>query len=300
MNIGYPCLNLSLKEKNVYTNRGMIKSTYVKKGLSYVSELVVQNLQDLKKILEWNYLNDIFLFRMSSDMFPWMSEYSFEELPDYLVISNLLNDCGSYAKNQGMRLTFHPGPFNVLASENQRTVNNTVKDLNQHSAIMDMMNLDVSPFNKINIHIETNLSGIKEQALTNFVENFNLLHNNAQKRLTIENDDKISMFTVKDLYHGIHKKIHIPIVFDYHHHQCNPGTETEKEALELAISTWGTPKIKPVVHVSEPKSDGLFRAHADYIQKPINLYGYDLDVMFEAKQKEKAVQYYTRQFFNKS
>lgn len=296
MNIGYPCLNITLKENNVYTNRGMIKSTYTRKGVSYVSELVIQNLQDLKKILHWNYVNNIFLFRMSSDMFPWMSEYSFEDLPNYPLILKLLNDCGSYAQSHGLRLTFHPGPFNVLASENQNTVKNTIKDLNQHAAIMDMMNLEASPYNKINIHIGTTLSGNKAQALISFVNNFQLLHPNTQKRLTVENDDKTSMFTVEDLYFGVYKKTGIPIVFDYHHHMCHPGGMSEKEALELALSTWEAHNTKPVVHVSEPKSDSLFRAHADYIQKPINFYGYDLDIMFEAKQKEKAVQYYSERF----
>ena len=81
-------------------------------------------------------------------------------------------------------------------------------------------------------------------------------------------------------------------VFDYHHHTFCTGDLTEKQALELAISTWG--QIKPVVHYSESraeeKKDPKIRAHAhsDYVNGPVDDYGYDLDVMIEAKAKELA------------
>ena len=92
----------------------------------------------------------------------------------------------------------------------------------------------------------------------------------------------------------IHEKIGIPIVFDYHHHKFCTGGLSEKEALKLAISTW--PKnIKPVVHYSESKSVHeknnkiKLQAHSDYINNIPNTYGYDLDIMVEAKAKELAI-----------
>ena len=82
-----------------------------------------------------------------------------------------------------------------------------------------------------------------------FCANFKLLPNSVKSRLTIENDDKESMYSVRDLMY-IHDKLGIPIVFDFHHHKfCNGGL-SEKDALDLAVSTW--PKsIRPVVHYSE-------------------------------------------------
>ena len=84
----------------------------------------------------------------------------------------------------------------------------------------------------------------------------------------------------------------IPIVFDYHHHGFCTGGLSERDALEVAISTWGD--IKPVVHYSESraeeKKDAKIRphAHSDYVNGPVDDYGYDLDVMIEAKAKAEA------------
>jgi UV DNA damage endonuclease len=95
----------------------------------------------------------------------------------------------------------------------------------------------------------------------------------------------------------VYKKIGIPIVFDYHHHQFCTGDLSEKEALEMAISTW--PKdIVPVVHYSESRREEQLdesirvQAHSDYIYNKIDTYGHDVDIMVEAKHKELAVKKY--------
>jgi len=92
----------------------------------------------------------------------------------------------------------------------------------------------------------------------------------------------------------IHKKIGIPIVFDYHHHQFCTGDLSEQLALELASTTW--PKdITPVVHYSESKSlheENIKlkpQAHSDYINTLPNTYKLDVDIMVEAKAKELAI-----------
>jgi UV DNA damage endonuclease len=102
------------------------------------------------------------------------------------------------------------------------------------------------------------------------------------------------MYSVKDLYEGIHKRIGIPIVFDYHHFKFNTGGQTEQEALEMALSTWGD--IKPVVHYSESRSEEQLdesikpQAHSDLIKQLPNTYGNDVDIMVEAKHKELAIE----------
>jgi UV DNA damage endonuclease len=61
----------------------------------------------------------------------------------------------------------------------------------------------------------------------------------------------------------------------------------------MAISTW--PKgITPIVHVSEPRDENNFRAHHDYVVNYIDTYGYDVDIMMEAKAKELAVLEYNK------
>jgi UV DNA damage endonuclease len=297
MNLGYACINQTLSDQKITVNRSMIRKTFDTKGLPYASELIVKNLTDLAEIIHWNYRHNIFLYRMSSDMFPWMSEYQLEQLPDFKQINTLLTEIGKLVKRYKQRISFHPGPFNVLASLKENVVINTIKDLDQHARIMDLMGLDASPYYKINIHVGTTQGGEKEKALRLFCENFMRLGESTRKRLTIENDDKPGMFTTQDLYNHVHLHIGIPVVFDYHHHWCNPGGLTEEEALLLAIESWKPSGIKPAVHYSEPRSledKAQVRAHADYISQKINTHGQDIDIMVEAKAKELAVLNYLK------
>ena len=294
MNLGYACINMTLGEQSpkITTNRSMVKKTFAQKGISYASELALQNVRDLFEIIKWNVKNNIKVFRVSSDIFPWGSEYNLEDLPDYIKISNILKGCGTYANENGLRITSHPGPFNVLVSPNENVVQNTIKDLELHGKLFDMMGLSLTPYNKINIHCN-GVYGDKISALDRFITNFKRLSPSVRKRLTIENDDKASMYSVDDLVY-VHNKIGIPIVFDYHHHQFCTGGLTEEEALIKAVSTWPI-GVKPIVHYSESKalhendSKQKPQAHSDYINSLPNTYGLDVDVMVEAKAKELAI-----------
>ena len=290
MNIGYCCICLS--EPELTTNRSMVKRTFQQKGIIYASELILQNVRDLFKIVQWNQRQGIKLFRMSSDMFPWASEYRLADLPDFKAITANLKATGDYAKKHGIRLTFHPGPFNVLCSPNPDVVRRTIQDLEIHGEIMDLMGLDRTPYNCINIHCNSTAGG-KEIAMERFCKNFQLLSDSVKTRLTIENDDKASMYSVKDLVY-IHQRIGIPIVFDYHHHQFCTGDISEYNALSIAAWTW--PKgIVPIVHYSESKAlhenDSKIKAqaHSDYINQLPNTYGFDVDIEVEAKAKDLAI-----------
>jgi len=291
MNIGYACINMTMGKK-VTTNRSMVKKTFNQKGLDYVSELALLNAKDIIKILEWNRLNGIHFFRLSSALIPWGDNLDLTQLKDYREIKNELKKAGDFAKFHNIRITSHPGPFNVLVSPNEKVVLATIADLELHGKVFDMMGLSKTPYNKINIHCN-GVYGDKKSALDRFIKNFQRLSKSVQKRLTIENDDKVSMYSVKDLMY-VHSAIGIPIVFDYHHHQFCTGDLSEQSALELAISTW--PKgITPVVHYSESKAlhennpKEKPQAHSLYINTLPNTYGEDVDIMVEAKAKELAI-----------
>jgi UV DNA damage endonuclease len=301
-NYGYACVNMELsyprdygKPKNtkpITTNRSMIRKTFDAKGIKYASELALQNVMDLYKILEWNHKNNFNFYRLSSDILPWASEYKFEDMPDHDNIVKWLAKCGQFAKDTNQRLTSHPGPFNKLTSDEDRITNIAIRDLEIHAWIHDKLLLDQTPFAKINIHVGATY-GNKEKACDNFCRNFDKLSDSVKNRLTVENDDKASLYSTLDLYNLIHKNIGIPIVFDYHHHKFCSGEQTEQDALALAVSTWNN--IKPVVHYSESRSEEYNdpkikpQAHSDFVKGLPNNYGFDIDVMVEAKMKEKAV-----------
>ncbi len=291
MNLGYACINMTM-QKHVSTNRTMMKRTFEAKGMDYVSELALLNCKDIIKILEWNRQHGIKLFRLSSSIIPWGNNIDITQLKDYKEIKSELKKAGDFAKLWDMRITCHPGPFVVLTSPKDSVVDNAISDLEMHAKIFDMMGLSKTPYNKINIHCN-GVYGDKITAMDRFCENFNRLSDSVRKRLTVENDDKASMYSVKDLMY-IHKKIGIPIVFDYHHHQFCTGDLTEREALELAVSTW--PKgITPTIHYSESKAlhenDNKQKpqAHSEYINALPDTYGIEVDCMVEAKAKELAI-----------
>jgi UV DNA damage endonuclease len=271
----------------------MIKRTFEAKGVTYASDIVIANLQDLAKIIEWNSENDFQVYRMSSALFPWMSEYEIRKMPRFNEIKQALEYAGKLAMDAGQRLSFHPGQFNVLGSPTERMVSNTVVDLNQHAEIMDLMGLPLTTEYPINIHLG-GAYGDKESAMDRFCKNFKKhLSESAQKRLIVENDDKGSMFSVTDLYSGVYERIGIPITFDYHHHRFCTGGLTEEEAVKLASKSW--PKdIRQMTHYSscrktfeEPTQKA--QSHADYVYEKINDYGLELDMEVESKTKEQAV-----------
>jgi UV DNA damage endonuclease len=291
-NLGYCCINMTLAEKKITTNRGMVKKTFLEKGINYASELSLLNVIDLKKIIEWNYENEIFLYRMSSDIFPWCSEYELKDLPDYKKISEVLLDCGILAKEKGIRLTFHPSPYCVIASERQDVVQKSIKELRQHAEIMDLMGLDSSHFYPINIHINTSKPS-KDEAAKRFCESYSILPDNVKNRLVVEVDDKKSQFTSVDLYNMVHLKVGIPITFDYLHNECNPPELNEEESLKLCLSSW--PKgIPAITHYSDSKklyedSSSKDVAHSDWIWKGPETYGLDFSIELEVKMKELAL-----------
>jgi UV DNA damage endonuclease len=291
MNLGYACINMSMGKK-VTTNRAMVKRTFEAKGLDYVSELALANAKDIIKILEWNRMNGIKLFRLSSTIIPWGDHLDLTQLKDYTEIKSELKKAGDFAKFWGMRVNSHPGPFVVLTSPNEEVVKNAIADLELHGKIFDMMGLSKTHYNNINIHCN-GVYGDKQSAMDRFIQNFQRLSLSVQKRLTVENDDKGSMYSVKDLMY-IHKNTGIPIVFDYHHHQFCTGGLSEEEAVKLAATTWPD-GIKQEVHYSESKAlhenDNKQKpqAHSVYINALPNTYGLDLDIMLECKAKELAL-----------
>jgi UV DNA damage endonuclease len=301
MRYGYACINVTLATQKIVVNRSMMKRTFTEKGIAYASALALANFIDLEKVIDWNIQNKMLFYRMSSDMVPWMSEYEISDLPDYEAIQKILARCGKKANISGMRLSYHPGPFNVLASNNPQVILKTIKELSQHAEIMDMMHLPATPFSKINIHVG-GAYGDKITALKRFAENYVRLPTSTMKRLTIENDDKINMFSVKDLL-WLNEQVNIPVAFDYFHHTFCTGGLSEKEALLAAINTWAD-NITPVVHYSSSRKkyeDPLTTptAHADYVYEKVNTYKKNVDIMFEAKAKELAVMKYIKESQNK-
>ncbi|RYZ20756.1 MAG: UV DNA damage repair endonuclease UvsE, partial [Chitinophagaceae bacterium] len=291
MNLGYACINVQLAEEGITTNRGMIKRTFQQKGVAYASHLALQNVEALLRILKWNVAQGIRVFRITSELFPWASEYPLESMPDFRAIRAVLEEAG----RQPIRVSTHPGPFNKMGGTGA-TLENTIRDLEIHGRLFDLMGLPPSHWNKINIHVG-GAYGDKHETVRRFAENFKKLSVSVRRRLTVENDDKPGLYTVADLL-PLHEMTGIPIVFDYFHHRLHNAGMGEEEAFRLAYGTWD---MRPVFHYSSSRRDheepnAKAEAHADFIYEPIRTYGKDVDIVLEAKMKELALQRYHATF----
>lgn len=300
---GYACINMELREKNIFNSRTMRKATFESKGLPFVSKIVLQNVKDLLPIFHWNYKNNVKVFRISSELAPWASEYDLKDLPDYEEISHYLKIAGDYTKVINQRVSFHPGQFNCLASEKDHVVDLCIKDLEIHGKIFDLMGLDQNHWSKINIHLGSTCGGNRKLAANNFNKNFRKLSPSVQSRLTVENDDKPAMFSTKFLYENIYKISKIPIVFDSHHFSIGPEDVPYKESFDMAYDSWPS-SIRPTCHHSNGKKefeDSSVRssaAHSDYYYKPFDSCNKSVDIILEAKCKEKALLKYRKDFLN--
>jgi UV DNA damage endonuclease len=268
----------------------MIQRTFKERGLVYASQLALQNAKDLVKLIEWNNAHDIKVFRVGSGIFPWGTEYDLHSLPDYEEICMYLRRAGDIANLANQRLSAHPDHFVKLGSSKETVIQNSIKDLELHSTLFDLMGLSATTYNPLNIHVGMNFS---DTTINNWISNYHKLSANCKARLVVENDDKQNAFSVIQLFTYLFSELEIPITFDYFHHEFHPDGLSTQEAAELAASTWPD-KIVPLFHYSESKNlnenvSGNPRAHADYVFNRIDDYGMRFDVDLEAKAKELAL-----------
>lgn len=322
---GYCCINMQLSEQGIRTGRTMIQRKFEQGGMQLASDISLKNAQDLLTILQWNEQQGIRLFRVGSEIFPRWNHYELADLPDIEEIAQHLRAAGDFARAHGHRLTTHPGPFHILGSPDPVVVENSIVGLERHSEMFDLMGYAPSFDNLINIHVGATYND-KKSTVHRWLRNWDRLSDSLKSRLVLENDDKASMYSVRDLYEMIHSEIAIPITFDYWHHTFNTGDLSEQEAFFMARETWQRHGVIQCTHYSESRRreyqrliEGICsrhnialedlakwptfhkeykeftkikeQAHADYILELPNTYGVeDLDVEVEAKAKELAIQ----------
>lgn len=167
--------------------------------------------------------------------------YALEDLPQAETISTRLSATRKFAVEHDIRLSFHPDQFVVLSSPHAHVVENSVRELEYHAFLAELVGADV-----INIH-GGGTYGDKPAALARFAEVFKRLPENVATRLSVENDD--ASYTVTDLLpmYGSGP----PLIHDVHHHRCNPDGLDECEATDLAAATWRD--REPYVQISSPK-----------------------------------------------
>jgi UV DNA damage endonuclease len=255
-----------------------------------LSEICLHNARSLLQALEAVHRLGIGAFRIMSPLFPRMTHpeagYSLEHLPDEETIHGVLEACRVFARQQQIRLSFHPDQFVVLSSPHAAVLANSIQELVYQARLAEAVGADV-----INIHAG-GVYGDKQGALERFGVVYNGLPEAVRRRLTLENDDV--SYTPGDLL-PLCKRLGIPLVYDVHHHRCNPDELSIEEATEQSAVTWQNVGREQYCHISSPKTGwdgGNTKPHADYIDPadvPDFWLGRNMTVDVEAKAKELAV-----------
>ena len=285
-------MNRTLRERDdpVRCNRDMQQATWKSKGLPYASELTHQNFSDLLAILRWNREHDIYFYRCTSTLVPWNSQFDLQELPDYEAIKALAEQCGDVIADAGMRFTFHPDYWCKLASDSEETVERSLTAIEYHADWLDLLGVARSPYYGINVHIGATY-GDKTATADRFCAAVESLSPGARARITVENDDKPGLWSVRELADMVSDRVNIPVVFDYHHHSFTDRGLTYRDGFDVAADTWDG--VRPAVHYSEPKRlrDGHARPqeHAEYVADLPDWLHQQADVMIEADGKERVV-----------
>ncbi len=294
--LGLCCLNTTLRAKKtpIFSSRSIQLKTFETKGVEFLKEKIIQNLKDTLVLMDWNELNGIKVFRLSSELFPHMSNSKAPQY-DFEFAKDLLKQIGEKSKLLNQRLTFHPGQYNVIGTANRGAFESTIRDLKYHADVLDLMGLDE---NSVMVIHGGGTYGDKEKTKERWCKQFKELPENVQKRLVLENCEK--NFSIKDCL-DVSKKVNVPVVFDTHHFECYKLLHKDEEFklpdyyIPEILDTWNKRDIKPKFHVSEQGS-GKTGHHSDYIETiPDYLldipekYNQEIDIMIEAKMKEQAI-----------
>lgn len=257
-----------------------------------LERIAISNLENCLRLLKHSIANDISFFRFSSRLIPLANH---PELSDWKYLKALkepLEALSEYIQANSMRVDFHPDHFVLLNTTNKDTLNNSIKTLSMHQALLRGMGIE--PEHRCVLHVGGAYED-KGKALEQFIHNWGLLPRSIQALVMLENDD--TTFTLNDTLY-LCEKLGIPLVFDYHHHLANFENEDDWETnWERVIGTWEHSPLPIKMHISSPRNEKEFRAHADHID-PVMFNRFlqkikgtvpEIHCMIEAKRKDEAL-----------
>lgn len=283
---GYCCINLSMDEKFKTMTLAWANRNKKEDVLNKWNAVVKHNLELLYKIIEWNINNKIYLYRLSSDLVPFADHddwgWMWQEWKDSIDHYGLLGPVREIIKRYislGGRMSIHPGQFVSIGSTKEEVRNNSIKNLEYHGQLLDLLGLPQNYNCPINIHA------------SNGSKDCNEIANNIKKSVVQLSQSVISRLVFENEQHGCWNPTNlrklfpqIPITFDYHHFRLNDGGITLGEAIRITSESW--PNNDPIQHYSEGRKDPDDPAHSDYIRiLPDSQY----DIEVEAKAKDLAI-----------
>ncbi len=283
MRIGYPCINRSIA--------CTASSTFRLKSYSEdrVEQIVKNNLDCLRRILQFNLEQGLLFFRISSDLVPFAS-HPVNKVNWQRRFQEDFKEIGEFITKNRMRISMHPDQFTLINSIKDEIFERSKNELKYHTEILDLLKLDTSA--KIQIHVG-GAYGEKEKSIERFIARLSKLDDSIIRRLVIENDDKL--YKLDDCL-KINSRTQIPILFDVFHHKLNNSkTFTLEESFKYTTKTWNKKRDGiPMVDYSSQEPEGSPRQHAETMDiEDFDLFlkqtqQFDFDIMLEIKDKEKS------------
>lgn len=259
---------------------------------NYSKEKMIQiarlNIHALNQILSWNKKHNIEIFRITSALIPFGSHLINKGEWKNELKENLI-ETGDFIVKNGMRVSMHPGQYTVINSPNEQFYKNSLRDIEYHNTVMDLMGLDET--HKIIIH-GGGIYNNKEKSMNFLIKRLNDLPQILQRRIVLENDERC--FSAYEIY-TVCMKTGLPGVFDVFHHEVYPSFDnlTEREIILEFKKLWGN--VRPKIHYSNQAAGKNRGAHSDHVNVTEFLKFYrkiedlELDIMLEVKDKQKSV-----------
>lgn len=260
-------------------------------AIEKLERIAISNLENCLRLLRHSKANEIHFFRLSSRLIPLANH---EELSDWKYMRALkepLKDLADFLHKNPMRVDFHPDHFVLLNSLKTEILNNSIKTLAMHHALLKGMEID--PEHRCVLHV----GGVyenREKALEQFIHNWGLVSTRLQNMIILENDD--TSFTLHDTLY-LCEKLGIPLVFDYHHHLAHHENINWQDQWGRIVGTWEHSRLPVKMHISSPRSEKEFRAHAEFVDSDMfmdflnGMKGSvpEIHCMIEAKKKDLAL-----------
>ena len=249
-------------------------------------DLMVGNIESVRKLVErvGELDENLRMVRISSDILPVYTQhdysYFWRRADVRAYAEKHFAQVGAIARDRGVRLSFHPGQFTVLASDNPGIVDRSIEEFEYHTDMARWMGYGKTFQDfKINVHI----SG--RQGPDGIRRALQRLSPEARNCITIENDEM-----TWGIEHSIDLVKDCALVLDIHHHWIKTGEyiDPNDDRVKRIIDSWRG--VRPVLHYSVSREDIVIGHATDTVPA--------LDALIESGHKKQKLRAHSNFYWN--
>jgi UV DNA damage repair endonuclease len=251
-------------------------------------DLMKGNIESVRKLVErvGGLEDGLRMVRISSDLLPVYTEstwsYFWRDAGVRRYAEQAFGQVGELARKNNVRLSFHPGQFTVLASDNPDIVNRSIEEFEYHVDMARWMGYGKTFQDfKINVHIAG------RQGPMGIVAALARMTPEARNCLTIENDEM-----TWGIEHSLELVDHCALVLDIHHHWVKTGEyiNAKDDRIKRITDSWRG--VRPVIHYSVSREDVLVGFSPN--DRP------ELESLLESGYKKAKLRAHSNFYWNKS